>query len=130
MPDLGQELALRYAVALQSVSNQPARLVLEAGEQALEEPFGCIPAPLILNEDVQHHAVLVHCPPEIVEHAIDAQKHLIEVPRVTWLRTAPAKLDCELRTEPATPGPDALVRDGNARSARISSTSLRLRLNR
>jgi hypothetical protein len=72
MPDLGQEFALCHAVALQPISDQPAWLVSEACEQALEEPLGCTLVPSILNEDVKHHAVLVHGSPEIVEHTIVA----------------------------------------------------------
>jgi hypothetical protein len=114
MSDLGQELALCHAVALQPISDQPAWLVLEACEQALEEPLGCTPVPPILNEDVQHHAVLVHGSPEIVEHAIDAQKHLMEVPGVARLRPAPSQLSGERRAELLAPAPDAFMRDGDA----------------
>lgn len=103
---------MRHAVALQPVSDQPTRLVSEACEQALEEPPGCTPVPPILNQDVQHHAVLVHSAPKIVQLAIDAQKHLIEVPGIARLRPAPPQLGRELRTELPAPTPDALVRDG------------------
>jgi hypothetical protein len=114
MSDLGQELALCHAVALQPVSDQPTWLVSEAREQALEEPLGGTPVPPILNQDVQHHAMLIYRAPEIMQHAVDAQKHLIEVPGVARLRPAPPQLTGELRTELPTPAPDTLMRDGDA----------------
>ena len=73
MPDLGKEFALGHAVTLQPVSDQPARLVLETSEQALEEPLGRTPVPPLLNEDVQHHAMLVYRLPEIMQDAVYAQ---------------------------------------------------------
>jgi hypothetical protein len=113
MPDLGQDLALGDAVALQAVSDQPTWLVVEAGKQALEEPLGCTPIPPVLNQDVQHHAMLVHRSPEVMQHAIDPQKYIIEVSGVARLRPAPPQLRHEPRTELAAPAPDALVRHGN-----------------
>jgi hypothetical protein len=130
MLDLKQELALCHAVALQPISHQPTWLVSEAYEQALEEPLGCTPVPSTLNQDVQHHAVLVHRAPEIVEHAIDAQKHLTEVPGVARLRPAPSQLSGELRAELSAPAPDALKRDGDASLGEDQSTSRRLSPNR
>jgi hypothetical protein len=91
MPDLWQHFALRYAVALQPVSDQPTRLVLEACEQAPEEPLGCTSVPPILNEDVQHHAVLVHRSPEVIQHAIDTQKYLILSVNLGSLLPGPAR---------------------------------------
>jgi hypothetical protein len=73
--------------------------------------------------------MLVHRSLEIVEHTVDAQKPLIEMPGVARLRAAALKLAGELRTKLAAPAPDALVRDGDARSARISPTSPKLKLN-
>lgn len=70
--------------------------------------------PPILNEDVQDHALLVHRSPEIMQHAIDAQKPLVEVPSVARLRPAPPRLAGELRTELSAPAPDALMGDGDA----------------
>ena len=114
LSDLGQELALCPAVALQPLGEQPAWLVSEACEQAPEEPPGCTPVPSILNQDVQHRAVLVHRAPERVEHALDAQKHRIEVPGVARLRPAPAQLSGERRADLSAPAPEALRRAGDA----------------
>jgi len=57
------------------------------------------------------------------------ETQLIAVPRVAWLGSASAELVRELRAELETPPANALVRDLDARSERISSTSRRLRLN-
>jgi hypothetical protein len=59
MSESGQKLALRQATALQIVCDQPMWLVLEACQEALEEPLGRTSVPPILNKDVQHHAVLI-----------------------------------------------------------------------
>jgi hypothetical protein len=60
MPHAGQDLALRCAVGAQPIRDDAPRLVLEAGQQALEEPLGGRGIAPLLHEDVEHDTVLVH----------------------------------------------------------------------
>ena len=77
VPHLGQNLALRHPVAPQPIRDDAPRLVLEPGQQALEEALGGRGIPPVLHQDVQHHAVLVHRAPEVMELATDADEDLI-----------------------------------------------------
>jgi hypothetical protein len=83
------------------------RLVSEAGQQALEEALRCRGIPPPLDQDVEHAAVLVRRTPGIVPDAIDAQKHLIEVPGVARLRPPPPQLPGEGRAKLLAPIPNA-----------------------
>ena len=58
--------------------------------------------------------MLVDCPPQIVQHAIDPDKHLVEVPCITRPRPSPAQLAGELGAELPAPMPDALTGHDNA----------------
>src|SRR3954468_21229294 len=79
---LRQDLAARSPIAAQAIGDDALRLVLEPREQALEEALGGGGIPAVLDQDVEHDAVLVHRTPEIVQLAVDLQKHLIQVPGV------------------------------------------------
>jgi hypothetical protein len=70
VPDLRQQSAMRDAVAAQTVGDQPPRLVLQPPQQPLEEALRrrCISS--IMNQDVEHDAMLADRPPEIVQHAM------------------------------------------------------------
>jgi hypothetical protein len=120
VPDIGQDLTMRGTVAAQAVGDEAARLVLQPVQQSLEKALcgGGIPA--ILHEDIEHDPVLVHRPPEIVQHAIDPDEHLVKVPGVSGPGPPPSEPFGEFRTKFPAPVPDA---------ARISSTSRKLRLN-
>ena len=71
MFDLGQELAVCHAVASQLVRHDHARHVLKAFEQPSEESFRGSGVSPWLNEDVEHDAVLVDGPPEVVKLTTD-----------------------------------------------------------
>ena len=97
-----------------SLGDDPPRLVPEAGQQPLEEALRGRGVPAVLHQDVEHDAVLVHRPPEVMQLAVDADEHLIEVPGVTRLRPSPAQLPGEVAAELQAPLPDALVGDDHA----------------
>jgi hypothetical protein len=56
----------------------------------LEETLGGCAVSAVLHQNVQHNAVLIHRSPQIVQHTLDADEHLIEMPSVSWLRPSPA----------------------------------------
>jgi hypothetical protein len=68
---------VRRTVAAQAIGDNLPRLVPQPGQQALEEAFGGRGIPPVLDEEAEHHAVLVHRAPEIVQNAIDPQVNLI-----------------------------------------------------
>ena len=114
MPDIGQNGAVSNAVAAQAVGDEASRLVAQPAQQSLEEALGSRPTPPALHKDVQHHPVLVHCAPEIMQHAIDPNEHLVEVPCVPGPGSPPPEPSGEVRTKLPAPVSDALVGDEHA----------------
>ena len=82
-----------------------------------------------MDQDVEHDAMLVDRPPEIMKRAVDADEDLVQMPDI-------ARLWAAFRSRFANSAPDfphqarmlSCVID-KPRSARISSTSRRLKLN-
>ena len=46
----------------------------------LEETLGSCAISSLLHQNVQHNAVLIHCPPQIMQYTLDTDEHLIEMP--------------------------------------------------
>ncbi len=111
---LRHQLTVRHAVALQPVRDDAPWPEPQPRQQALEEAPGCSGVAPLLHQDVEHHAGLVHCAPEMVQHTIDPQEHLIEVPGVTRPGPTASELVGEVGAEPEVPLPDALARDDDA----------------
>ena len=111
---MGQDRALRRGVAFELVGHDHARHVLQAAQQLAQEPLGGPGIAPALDEDVEHMAVLVHRPPEVVLLAADADEHLIHVLFVARPWPAPLQLIRELPTKAQAPLADALVTDHDA----------------
>ena len=105
---------MRGAITAQAIGDEALRLILQAGEQALEEPLRCGGVPVVLDQDVENDTVLVHCAPEVMQLAINLQEHLIKVPGVARLRPALTELAGEVGAELEAPLTDALMADDNA----------------
>src|SRR5438874_2632228 len=90
--DLRQDLALRHSVAPEAVGDQAPWFILQSPQQALEEALGSSGVPAILHEDVEHDTVLINRTPEIMLHAVDAQKYLVQMPSVARLWSPSAQL--------------------------------------
>ena len=97
------------AIAAQTVSDEASRLLFQPMQQALEETLGSCAVPPVLHQDVQHDAMLVHGPPQIVQHAPDADEHLVEASGVSRLRLAPAQPPGKVGAELQAPVPDTFV---------------------
>ena len=83
-------------------------------QQFPEEAFGRAPIAPGLAKDVDHVAVLVDGPPEILLAPVDIHEQFVQVPRVAQA-SLPAPEDPGVRrTEPPTPLPNRLVRYGDA----------------
>ena len=114
VPDIRHDRPMGCSVAAQAVGDQATRLVLEASQQPLEEALGGFGIAAALDQDVEHHAMLVDCAPEIMQRAVDADEDLVQVPDVTWLRPPFAQPLRELRPEFSAPAADAFVGHNHA----------------
>src|SRR5215469_16343573 len=82
MPDVRKYRSVSDSIAAQTVRDEAPRLVFQPVQQALEETLGSGPVPPLLHQEVQHDAMLIHRSQQIVQHAPDADEHLVEVPGV------------------------------------------------
>ena len=114
MLDSWQYLALGGSVALQSISDDHARDVGEPFAQFAEELLCCLLIAPALYQAIQHVAVLIHHPPQIVMLALDGEYHFVDVPLVTVSRTAAPELIGVLLTELTSPLANRLIRHSNA----------------
>jgi hypothetical protein len=114
VPDVGQDFTMRNTVAAQAVGDNAPRLVLQPVQKSLEEALSRGGIPAILHEDIEHDPVLVYCPPEIMQHAVDPDEHLVEVPSVSRLGSPPPKPSSEVRAEFPAPVPNTLVAHDHA----------------
>ena len=112
--DTGQDLALRRGVAAQLVGRDDPRHILQALEQFAEEPLGGLRTAPALHQYVQHVAVLVHGPPEVMRLAADAEEHLVKMPFVAWLRATPLQRVGEQPAKTQRSLADALVEHHHA----------------
>src|SRR5215510_2900543 len=69
-----QDLALGGCVALELIGDDHARDVGQPLEQLTEELLRGPLVPATLHHDIQHVAVLIYRPPEIVVFALDGEK--------------------------------------------------------
>src|SRR4051812_13709394 len=109
MLDRGHDLTLGGAVARQLVRDHhtrgPALLFQQLAEQALGGPL----VPPLLDENVEHEAILVDGPPEPVLRSPDHQAHFVEVPLVARTGQLAADLVGEVLAELARPLAHGLV---------------------
>jgi hypothetical protein len=83
MFDTRQELPLCGTVTFQLIRDKDPRDVGEPLEQLAEEPLGGSRVPVTLDQYVKGVAILVQGPPQIVALTVNAQQHVIQMPRVT-----------------------------------------------
>ncbi len=100
---------MRNPVAPQAVGDQAPGLILETGKQPLEETLGGGGVPPILDQDVEHDPLLIHRSPEVMQLAVDANEHLVQMPGVAWPRPSAPQLGRVARAELQALAPDALV---------------------
>jgi hypothetical protein len=81
-----EELALRGTVALQFICDDDPWDVLTPFEQLAEELLRVLFIAPALHQNIEDIVVLVHRPPQVMPLTMNGEKHLIQVPLVTWLR--------------------------------------------
>ena len=113
MLDLRKQLAFRHAVAPQLVGYDHPRHVVQTLQQAPEETLGCFPVAAFLNQDVDHHAILIHGAPKIVLHALDPDEHLVQVPLISRPWPSVTQAVGKALAEFLEPPPHCLIGDDN-----------------
>jgi hypothetical protein len=111
--DAGKQLPLSDPVAPQLVGHDHPRFILQTVQQSFEEALCRLGIAPGLNQDVEHNAMLIDGPPEIMLHALDPDKDLVHVPLITGSRPTPAQSVGETRCEFLAPAPHRLVGDDN-----------------
>jgi hypothetical protein len=69
-------------IAAELIGDESPWLRTLAVQQLPEEAFGCTPVATGLEENIDHVAVLVDCPPQVVPAAADGDEQFVQVPRV------------------------------------------------
>jgi hypothetical protein len=78
--DFRENLPLRRTVAFEFIGDDHPRDVLAPFEELAEELLrGVLVAPP-LHQNIEHHAILIHRPPQIVSLLADCDEYLIQVP--------------------------------------------------
>jgi hypothetical protein len=83
-----EDLAFRRSITPQFIGDNHTWDVLELFEELPKKAFRRLLVSSALDKDIQHIAILVHGPPEIVRFPVDLQVHFIQVPCVATTRTA------------------------------------------
>ena len=107
----GHELSLRRAVAGELIGDHDPGWPHLPLQQLAQQPLGCLLVPSALHEDVEHHAGLIHRPPQPVLHTGDLKHDLIEMPFVVRPRQATTDMTGELLAKFACPLPCGFVTD-------------------
>src|SRR3712207_859257 len=84
--------SLRGGIAGRFVRDHQARCGALLPEQLAQQTLGGFRIAAALNQDIEHHTVLVHGAPEPMLPACNADDHLVEVPLVSDSRNAPTDL--------------------------------------
>src|SRR3954451_12428052 len=92
----------RY-VAGEFVGDHDTRLVLATSQHEAQKPFSCYLIAPLLNQNVEHSAVLVDGSPQPVALAANLEQHLVQMPLVAWLRSALAQVGRVTRAERVAP---------------------------
>ena len=86
--------AVRRRVAAQLVRDQPARLAALFFQELAEESSGRPPIAPRLHQDVEHVAILVHGPPQILLPPPDLDEQLVQMPGVALAAPAVPQPPC------------------------------------
>ncbi len=85
-----------------------------AAQQSSKEPFSGALVAARLNQDVEHVAVLIDRPPEVVLLAIDSNKDFVQVPAIAETALTALQISDIARTELPTPDSNGFIRDDDS----------------
>ena len=111
MLDRGQHLTVGGLVARQLVGDDYPRHIVQALEGLTEKSLGGVAVSSGLDQHVEHVAVLVDRPPQVMLGAVDFDEYLVEMPLVTGLWASAAQLVGVCLPELGAPPADRLVAD-------------------
>jgi hypothetical protein len=83
MADIRKHHATSNAIAAETIGDEASRFVSQSLQHPLAEPPGSRAVSPLLHQDLKNHAILVDSTPEIMQNAVNADEHVIEVPRVS-----------------------------------------------
>lgn len=106
-----QDLAFGRSIALQFISDDDARNILQPFEELAEKAFCCFFVAPTLDQNIQDVAILIHCSPQVVPLPMDGEEDLIQVPFVTTARATTAQFIGVGLPKLETPLPNRFVRD-------------------
>src|SRR4030095_3913387 len=78
-------------VALQLVRDDHTRDISQPLQKFAKELLCRFLISSALDQNIQYVAILVYCPPYVMNASIDLEEHFIQVPAVTWPRTTAAQ---------------------------------------
>jgi hypothetical protein len=90
--NLGKQVTVRHGIAFKFVSDHHSRHVLQALQQPLEEALRSAGVGSWLNENVEHHTILIDGTPQVMLDALDPDEHLVHMPFVA--RPGPPTAHC------------------------------------
>ena len=114
LDDRGHHRAAGGSKAGQLVGDQPSRGTALPLQQRAEEADGRAAIPPRLDEDVDHVAVFVHGPPQVLLPAPNPDEHLVQIPGVTLAAAPGPQAPGVVEPEGRAPLPDRLVGDGDS----------------
>ena len=79
---------MRRTIAPELICDDNSGHVLQLLQELAKEFLGCFFISAALPENIQYLAILVYCPPQIMNTSIDLEKHFIQVPTVAGSRLA------------------------------------------
>ncbi len=117
---------MRRRVAPERVGDQRAGLTAWPLHQRTDEARGCVPVTLGVHENVDHVAVLVDRPPQLVRPPLHGDDQFVQVPRVAHPSSVAPKRTGRRRAAGLTPRSNRLLGDGHAPHAPLSQEILGL----
>ncbi|EFH80779.1 hypothetical protein Krac_1400 [Ktedonobacter racemifer DSM 44963] len=109
MFDARHDLPLGGCIAGEFVGDNDTRHVLESLQELAKELFGSFFVSSALHQNIEYFAMLVNGTPEIVLLSINFEKHLIQMPLVSWPCAATLQLMSICLTEVEAPLTDCFV---------------------
>src|SRR5436190_4340662 len=103
------------AVRAQLVGRHLFRREALLAEQLAHEPDSCPLVSSALNQDLEDLTLMINRAPQVHMPASDPDDHFVEMPAITWSRTAPSQSPGDRRSEFEHPTANALV--GNVEPA-------------
>jgi len=110
----GHHEAVGRRVTAQRVRDQTSWRTALPFQQLPKEAHGRPAITSGLHKHVDHVAVVVDRPPEVLLPTLDGHEQFVQVPGVAQASSAPSERTRVLRTEGPTPLPNRLVGDGDA----------------